>query len=55
MVRDMISSLGAYEVMSFYWYFVAMLLGFDGLRRLVELEGFSPNNLVLCKWNSESS
>ena len=51
----MISSLGVYGVMSSYRYFAAMLLGFDGLHSLVELEGFSPDGLVLCKEDSESS
>lgn len=39
MVRDMISSLGAYEVMSFYKCFMVMLLGFGDLRNLAGLKG----------------
>jgi len=35
--------------MSSYRYFAAMLLGFDGLLSLVELEGFSPGRSDLCK------
>lgn len=49
----MISSLGVYGVMSSYRYFAVMLLGFGGMCSSVELEGFSPDELVLCKWNGK--
>lgn len=51
----MINSLCVFEVMSSYRHFAAMLLGFDGLLSLVELEGFGPGRSDLCKGNSESS
>ena len=44
--KDMISSLDAYEVMNLYRCSATMLLGFSGLRSLIELQGFSPNGLV---------
>ncbi|XP_019261582.1 PREDICTED: uncharacterized protein LOC109239467 [Nicotiana attenuata] len=44
---DMIGSFGSYDVVSFYRRFVAILLGFDDLRILVELEGFSPDGLIV--------
>jgi len=39
----MINSVRVFEVMSSFRYFAAMLLGFDGLLSLIELEGFSPD------------
>ena len=50
----MIGSLGTYDVVSLYRCFVAMLLGFGDLRGLVELERFSSDGLVMCKWVSKS-
>lgn len=51
----MINFVRVFEVISSFRYFAAMLLGFDDLLSLIELEGFSPNMSNLCKGNSESS
>ena len=53
MVMGMISSLGVYEVISSTGVLWQCPWVFGSMRSLVELEGFSPDGLVLCHWGSE--